>query len=410
MSLERFDLIELPAGGLATNRSEFAQYGEDFNLFFSNAKSLSIKTIYYWRPGNKTTYCFRDANGIYHIATIMGGWESPEEKLDANKKGFNNPIEYRQSLEAGMKTKKIYDEVRASGFSSIKELKKMKKLGFNNRREYNKANGVGCGTLAEFDELIESGFPNTETRDRASKLGISNLGPFILVSAIKDLPKSLPIPLNIISEKFENKKREFLTEVEMQNSEVQGQTRTDIINLRFTAEMFKEKAVKKLGRYEESLKHFYRGVTGDFGKVGKIDVTKAVLDGNNIALHPELSSPMVSQIELVADKLKEKTVETTVFISQNMRSRNDWDNKKRLETLIRSSVIIVAPEDQEDDYWWIELALAQNSPIITNDKLRDWRARNPAKAKDLNERRVRFGIVKGNALLGPPFGELKAAG
>ncbi len=119
---------------------------------------------------------------------------------------------------------------------------------------------------------------------------------------------------------------------------------------------------------------------------------------------------MVSQIELVADKLKEKTVETTVFISQNMRSRNDWDNKKRLETLIRSSVIIVAPEDQEDDYWWIELALAQNSPIITNDKLRDWRARNPAKAKDLNERRVRFGIVKGNALLGPPFGELKPAG
>jgi len=410
MSLKRFDLIELPAQGLATNRSEFAEYGEDFKSFFSNAKTLSIKALYYWCTRDKTTYCFRDTNGIFHIATLMGGWKTPEEKLDAQKKGFQNPIEYCQSLEAGIKTKKVYDEVRASGFSTAREFRKMKKLGFNSRKEYNEANSVGCGSRAEFDELMESGFPNAKTRDMAKKLGIGNLGSFILVSAIKDLPKSLPIPLNTISDKFENKKQEFLTEVEKQNPEVQGRTRVDVLNLHFTVDMFKETAVKRLGRYEETLQHFYRGVTDDFGKVGKIDATKAVLDGNNIALHPALSSPMVTQIELMVDKLGEKNVETTVFISQNMRGRNNWDNKKRLETLIQSGVIIIAPEDQEDDYWWIELAFAQDSLIITNDKLRDWRARNPAKAKDLNKRRVRFGIVKGKALLGPPFGELKPAG
>ena len=132
---------------------------------------------------------------------------------------------------------------------------------------------------------------------------------------------------------------------------------------------------------------------------------KIYIDGNNVCMHSG-GGPSVQNLISMKNELKGKQVE--IFISDNVKNGNygDWDDTKKLEKMISEKQITLAPPDFEDDYWWISFAFKTKGLMITNDKLDDWRMKNPEKIGEFWARRVTYSISRNDVVFGPPLGEL----
>ena len=393
INLEKYKLIDINTNQtqpFPPNRG-FAkiEYGVNLNHFFQNADKLSQQLIYHWNNGNKY-YAFVDKNYVVHEGWIEGGWESPNEKIIAEKNGFANVNEFRRAKDSGFTKKSEYDDFLTTGFSNKKEWKKMETLGFGDQNTFNQADKLGCKNNKQYEELQDSGFPNMDLKKEAKKLGAASMEFLILIKTIQKLPDGLPIPYDKVSQKFD---------------EIQNEMYSEIINARYSLneKMFSEKSIVKLGMYENELELFYKGIKNSKNNLVAIDKDKIIVDGNNVARHPNIS-PSIKNLIRMKEALEGK--ETTIFISHAMKNRDDWDDKKKLLDMISKKEIKIANADQNDDYWWISFARKENALIITNDKMRDWRAKNPKLAKDINKRRVGFDIQGKNIVLGPPLGEV----
>jgi hypothetical protein len=392
IDFEEYNLIKLPA-----NRSEYFPPNRgfarvdytDLEHFFGNAKKLSVKLIYHWLYQNKN-YAFVDRNNVVHQTVMEGGWESPNEKIIAEKNGFTNVNEFRRAKDSGFTKKSEYEDFQTTGFSNKKEWKKMETLGFGDQNTFNQADKLGCKNNKQYEELQDSGFPNMELKKEARKIGAMNMECLILIKTIQKLPDGLPIPYDKISQKFD---------------EIQEEMYSEINNVRYSLneEIFSEKPIIKLGMYENELELFYKGVKSPKNNLVAINEDKVIVDGNNIARHPNIS-PSIANLIRMKEALEEK--EVTIFISHAIKNRDDWDDKEKLLDMISKNEIKVVTADQNDDYWWISFAIKENALIITNDKMRDWRAKNPKIAKNINKRRVGFDIQGENVVLGPPLGEV----
>ncbi len=392
INFDEYNLIKLP-----TKRSEYFPSNRgnarvdytDLEHFFENAEKLSVKLIYHWLYQNKN-YAFVDRNNIVHQTVMEGGWESPNEKIIAEKNGFTNVNEFRSAKDSGFTKKSEYEDFQTTGFSNKKEWKKMETLGFGDQNTFNQADKLGCKNNKQYEELQDSGFPNMELKKEARKIGAMNMECLILMKTIQKLPDGLPIPYDKISQKFD---------------EIQEEMYSEINNVRYSLneEIFSEKPIIKLGMYENELELFYKGVKSPKNNLVAINEDKIIVDGNNIARHPNIS-PSIANLIKMKEALKGK--ETTIFISHSMKNRDDWDDKEQLLDMISKKEIKIATANQNDDYWWISFAIKENALIITNDKMRDWRAKNPKIAKNINKRRVGFDIQGENVVLGPPLGEV----
>lgn len=386
-----YNLIKLPTNSeyFPSNRGFAKVNYTDLEHFFENADKLSVKMIYHWQYRNKN-YAFVDKNNVVHQTIMEGGWESPNEKIIAEKNGFTNINEFRNAKDKGFTKKTEYDEFQTTGFSNKNEWKKIGKLGFGDQNIFNQANKLGCKNNKEYEELQDSGFPNMDFKKEATKIGVSNMECLILIKTIQKLPSGLPIPYDKVSQKFD---------------EMQNEMHSEINNVSYSLneDMFSEKQIIKLGMYENELELFYKGVKSPKNNSVAINEDEVIVDGNNVARHPNIS-PSIENLIGMKDALEGR--ETTIFISHAMKNRDDWDDKKKLLKMISENEIKVATADQNDDYWWISFAIKKNALIITNDKMRDWRAKNPKIAKEINKRRVGFDIQENTVVIGPPLGEV----
>lgn len=365
------------------------QYGSDLDHFFENAHKLSQKLIYHWNNGKKY-YAFVDRNHVVHETSMEGGWESPNEKMIAEKNGFTDVNEFHHAKDRGFTKKSEYDKFKTTGFSNREEWEKMEKLGFEDQNTFDEANELGCKNNKEYEELQDSGFPNMEFKKEAKRIGVRNMEGLILIKTIQKLPSGLPIPYDKISQKFDEIENEMLSKI-------------NNVSYSLNEDMFTEKQIIKLGMYENELELFYKGVKSPKNNSVAINEDKVIVDGNNVARHPNIS-PSIENLIGMKEALEGK--EATIFISHAMKNRDDWDDKEKLLEMISENEIKVATADQNDDYWWISFAIKENALIVTNDKMRDWRAKNPKIAKDINKRRVGFDIQGDNVVLGPPLGEV----
>jgi hypothetical protein len=386
-----YNLIKLPTNSehFPPNRGFAKVNYTDLGHFFENAEKLSVKLIYHWQYQNKN-YAFVDRNNVVHQTVMEGGWESPNEKIIAEKNGFTNVNEFYRAKDSGFTKKSEYQDFQTTGFPNKKEWKKMERLGFGDQNAFNQADKLGCKNNKQYEELQDSGFPNMELKKEAKRIGAMNMECLILIKTIQKLPSGLPIPYDKVSQKFDEMQDEMYSE--MNN-----------VSYSLNEDMFSEKQIIKLGMYENELELFYKGVKSPKNNSVAINEDKVIVDGNNVARHPNIS-PSIANLIRMKEALEEK--EVTIFISHVIKNRDDWDDKEKLLDMISKNEIKVVTADQNDDYWWISFAIKENALIITNDKMRDWRAKNPKIAKNINKRRVGFDIQGENVVLGPPLGEV----
>ncbi len=416
MDLKKYNLIHLPGGKvhqwIENRHLKNVQYANNLDHFFKNAETLGVKDVYFWTDGMSATYyVFIDRNDVVHRAQLSGGWTTPNEATEAEKLGFANPLEFRDAKQLGFKHKERYIQFQASGFASKKEWLKMEKLGFENKTEFTAAEERGCKNMKEYEDLEASGFPNMEIKKEAEKYGAETLGIYILIKTIDVLPKGRPTLLESISQKFTEVQSNILDEFRSVQTGPRSSRRT-VINMRrtipvinFSEEMFGEKAIMKLGIYDFELSVFHKGMKNDFREKYVLNEDKIYIDGNNVCMHSG-GGPSVQNLISMKNELKGKQVE--IFISDNVKNGNygDWDDTKKLEKMISEKQITLAPPDFEDDYWWISFAFKTKGLMITNDKLDDWRMKNPEKIGEFWARRVTYSISRNDVVFGPPLGEL----
>ena len=411
LDLKKYNLIQLPdtphiTTWLENRHARNVMYAQNLDNFFNNAEKLEIKDVYFWMISNNsaTCYAFVDRNGVVHKAQLQGGWKTPNEATEAEKLGFTNPLEFRTAKNLGFKYKERYNQFQVSGFADKKEWLKMEKLGFENKTQFTVAEERGCKNMKEYEELEVSGFPNMEIKKEAEKYDAETLGIYILIKTIDVLPKGRPTLLESISQKFNEDKTNILDKFRtVQTGEHTSRRTVPVIN--FSEEMFGEKAIMKLGIYDFELSVFHKGMKNDFRKKYVVNEDKIYIDGNNVCMHSG-GGPSIQNLISMKNELKGKQVE--IFISDNIRKGNygNWDDAKKLEKMISNKQITLAPPDFEDDYWWISFAFKTKGLMITNDKLDDWRMKNPEKIGEFWARRVTYSISRNDVVFGPPLGEL----
>ena len=86
---------------------------------------------------------------------------------------------------------------------------------------------------------------------------------------------------------------------------------SEINNVRYSLneEIFSEKPIIKLGMYENELELFYKGVKSPKDNLVAINEDKVIVDGNNVARHPNIS-PTIANLISMKKALEEKGIST----------------------------------------------------------------------------------------------------
>tara|TARA_B100000029_G_scaffold433746_1_gene446750 strand:+ start:832 stop:1776 length:945 start_codon:yes stop_codon:yes gene_type:complete len=266
----------------------------------------------------------------------------------------------------------------------------------------------------ELDELQESGFPNLKVKDKAYKKckALSFIG-YLLFLTIKEIPSNAQITSAEFSRLYYKQKLKF-TDV----------LPAPIIN-DFTIDMVtRYPIVRNLGAYDEKTDIYSKGVkpktpipsfrkpptkkipkkTIPKSRFDKINTNIVIVDGTNVCRHPELKDPSVRNLELMINELKSQGKEVTVLLAHFYKNKNTWDDKNKLKKLIKDKEITLVTSELDDDFWFISFAIKQNALLVTNDKLRDWKEKNPEQALDIDNRRVSYMIQQDTVILGEPLG------
>ena len=118
-----------------------------------------------------------------------------------------------------------------------------------------------------------------------------------------------------------------------------------------------------------------------------------LIDGSNVAHSTEGEMPLVANLLVVRDKLKEEGCEPIIMADAALR--HQIDDQKVYEDMIESGSIRQAPAGTDADYFILSFARELNANIVSNDRFRDRIAQFP----EARERVIRYMIVNDEVVL-----------
>ncbi|HEV7992918.1 MAG TPA: hypothetical protein VGP25_13895 [Gemmatimonadaceae bacterium] len=118
-----------------------------------------------------------------------------------------------------------------------------------------------------------------------------------------------------------------------------------------------------------------------------------LVDGSNVAHSSEGEAPLLGNIVLVCDKLREEGYEPLVLADAALR--HQIDDRAAYVRMVDSGAIRQAPAGTDADYFILAFARELNASIVSNDRFRDRQKAFPDAAKRL----IRYMIVKGEVVL-----------
>lgn len=118
---------------------------------------------------------------------------------------------------------------------------------------------------------------------------------------------------------------------------------------------------------------------------------RVYVDASNVAYGVDLKKPIVNNIVLIHDKLWEMGFETIIVIA-DASLRHKIDDKKRFEELIDGGMISQAPAKTEADDFILGFAKQKIGYIVTNDKMDEWRRKDPWVKENLGKVHIQFMI------------------
>lgn len=118
---------------------------------------------------------------------------------------------------------------------------------------------------------------------------------------------------------------------------------------------------------------------------------RVYVDASNVAHGVDLKQPLVSNIVLINDKLREIGFQTVILIA-DASLRHKIDDSRAFEDLIDSGVVSQAPAKTSADEFLIGFAKQKTGYIVTNDKLMEWRKKDDWAKKNLDKLCIQFMI------------------
>jgi hypothetical protein len=124
-------------------------------------------------------------------------------------------------------------------------------------------------------------------------------------------------------------------------------------------------------------------------------VTKKVVlvDGSNVAHSTEGDKPLVANLLVVRDKLKEEGFDPIIMADAALR--HQIDDAKVYEDMIESGSVRQAPAGTDADYFILTFARELDADIVSNDRFRDRVKQFP----EARERVIRYMIVNDEVVL-----------
>jgi hypothetical protein len=121
--------------------------------------------------------------------------------------------------------------------------------------------------------------------------------------------------------------------------------------------------------------------------------TIVVVDGSNVAHSSEGERPLLANITIVCDKLREEGYEPLVLADAALR--HQIDDRSGYEQLVDNGSIKQAPAGTDADYFILAFARELDAAIVSNDRFRDRQKAFP----DAASRLIKYMILKGEVVL-----------
>jgi hypothetical protein len=124
-----------------------------------------------------------------------------------------------------------------------------------------------------------------------------------------------------------------------------------------------------------------------------------LVDGSNV-LYAGGPKPVVKNLQLVLQKLKEEKYQHITFVDASMKHR--VDDKLAFESMISQGTVKQVPANTPADRWFLEYAARHPEyKILSNDRFADWKEGFPWVGEQ--DRFIRFMVVNGEVLLKTPL-------
>src|SRR4051794_29295223 len=118
-----------------------------------------------------------------------------------------------------------------------------------------------------------------------------------------------------------------------------------------------------------------------------------IVDGSNVAHSTEGEKPLIENLIVVRDKLKEEGLEPIIVADAALR--HQIDDAAHYERMIDAGEVRQAPAGTDADYFILSFARELNAAIVSNDRFRDRLAKFP----EARERVIRYMIVNHEVVL-----------
>jgi hypothetical protein len=118
-----------------------------------------------------------------------------------------------------------------------------------------------------------------------------------------------------------------------------------------------------------------------------------IVDASNVAHSTEGAKPLLANVIVVRDKLKEEGLEPIIIADAALR--HQIDDTRRFEQMVDAAEIRQVPAGTDADYFILSFARELDATIVSNDRFRDRMAQFP-EAKD---RVIRYMIVNHEVVL-----------
>lgn len=444
-----------------TIQTDFSIEFETLKEMIRFAEKNAIKSVFILpeKNGIPEQFAFSNKGGVLQHATE--GFVSLEEFKNSDLNGFPNSViyntafqlgfqkydEFKMSTETGITDAKEYDEIKKGGyieaFAHLEELRSTDpeciqladltnanelrqyvidkkfidareftfalKNGFTNPLEYRESIDKGYKTYKDYKTGSSNGFTHGADYYFAKEKGIDSYEELVLFTnlnlvQIADVTSDQKIICIIISKVTDGKKTSTNSLFKsLQEYRVAYLKKDGTMPAWYTATfnevddlvpfLTENEHVKKYGNYYED---------GEFFQNKKMQERVVILDGSNVAYgkagDPN-KKPLIRNILTMVKFLIAKGFEDiTVFTDASLKHRfTDFEFLPELEKLCKFRY---TPAEKAADLFLITYVKQNHCLIISNDKFRDWKVKDPWVATNIDYYRLTF-MVEGDAVTMP---------
>jgi hypothetical protein len=118
-----------------------------------------------------------------------------------------------------------------------------------------------------------------------------------------------------------------------------------------------------------------------------------IVDASNVAHSTEGPRPLLENIRVMADKLREEGYEPIILADAALRHQIDDDDA--YERMVEAGEIRQAPAGTDADYFILSFAREMDAGVVSNDRFKDRLEAFP----EARERVIRYMIVNGEVVL-----------